>query len=120
MEFVYKFDIEDIKAMIERGITYDSLYLSNPKGGPTTLRQMPQNYCIAYLVEHEQVQRVGYGPASSWRCEPDLAADQFLCLMVFNLLLKYEYKYDTSGHKMMTYFKILLGHTQDLIGGTQV
>ena len=49
-----------------------------------TIRQMPQNYCIAYKRENR------------WICEPDLAADKDLSMRVFTALFEYENKYGTG------------------------
>ena len=52
--------------------------------GSETIRQMPQNYCIAYKIENR------------WVCEPDLAADIKLATKVFNALFEYENKYGSG------------------------
>lgn len=49
-----------------------------------TIRQLPQNYLIAYKRHNE------------WICNPDLAADKELCNRVFNALLIYENKYGSG------------------------
>ena len=48
-----------------------------------TIRQMPQNYLIAYR-EHGR-----------WICDTDGAADQGLAVQVFLRLYKYDYQYGT-------------------------
>ena len=49
-----------------------------------TIRQMPQNYCIAYKREYR------------WICEPDLAADKKLSTRVFLALFDHSVKYGTG------------------------
>lgn len=49
-----------------------------------TIRQMPQNYLIAFKRENR------------WVCEPDLAADKELSTRVFNALWDYNTKYGSG------------------------
>lgn len=56
--------------------------------GSETIRQLPQNYCIAYKRD------------GRWICEPDLAADRVLSNRVFNALFEYENKY-ASGLELL-------------------
>lgn len=51
--------------------------------GSDTIRQMPQNYLVAYR-RHD-----------GWICDPDLAADRTLCNKVFNALFDHSTKYGT-------------------------
>ena len=56
-----------------------------------TIRQFPENYVIAgKLFDH-----------SEWICQPDLAADKQLCMIVFRHLLEYENKYQKDGLKLL-------------------
>jgi hypothetical protein len=52
--------------------------------GSGTIRQLPENYCIAYKRN------------SAWVCEPDLACNKRLALKVFTKLLQFKYKYGTG------------------------
>ena len=52
--------------------------------GSDTIRQMPENYCIAYRR------------FNAWVCEPDLAADVKLSNQVFNLLFDYDFKHGSG------------------------
>ncbi len=52
--------------------------------GSETIRQLPQNYLIAYKKDN------------SWICEPDLAADKELANRVFNALFEFEAKYGSG------------------------
>jgi hypothetical protein len=57
--------------------------------GSETIRQLPENYCIAYKKQ------------GRWICEPDLASDYDLGLRVFNALRKFENKY-SSGLELLS------------------
>lgn len=52
--------------------------------GSETIRQMPQNYLIAYKVN------------GHWICEPDLSADKELATRVFIALFYYDAKYGSG------------------------
>jgi hypothetical protein len=54
-----------------------------------TIRQMPQNYLIAYKRDNR------------WICDPDLAADKKLSLRVFKALFVYANKYQNDGLKLL-------------------
>lgn len=51
-----------------------------------SIRQMPQNYLIAYRVDQR------------WVCDPDLAADKNLYMQVFKRVTSYHYyRYGTGA-----------------------
>lgn len=49
-----------------------------------TIRQMPQNYLIAYKIDKH------------WVCEPDLASDRYLAMRVFLALFDFNIKYGSG------------------------
>lgn len=63
-----------------------------------TIRQHPQNYCIAYNRENR------------WICDPDLAADKELAVKVFKALFTYENKHQPDGNKLI---EAIIGAKQD-------
>lgn len=58
--------------------------------GTDTLRQVPQNYCVAYKKENR------------WICEPDLACDKELAIKVFICLLEFKFKY-AEGNEIINH-----------------
>lgn len=66
--------------------------------GLKTIRQMPNNYCIAFNYMGNTVAPVH---RRGWICDPDLAADKQICLFVFELLMQYELRHDVTGQKIM-------------------
>lgn len=61
-----------------------------------TIRQMPQNYLIASKKNNK------------WICEPDLAVNVDIAVMVFKSLLIYENKYEPDGIKLLKKLRINL------------
>jgi len=58
-----------------------------------TIRQMPENYLIAYRTELKN-------GCNRWICEPDLSVNKGLCILVFTLLLDFDNKYG-SGENLL-------------------
>ena len=56
--------------------------------GSNTIRQMPQNYLIAYRTE--------LGQSDHWNMDADLAADPYIVQKVCLALLDFETKYGTG------------------------
>jgi len=58
--------------------------------GTDTIRQMPQNYLIAYRVGEKGYQR--------WVCDPDIAADKELATRVYLALFDFDTRYGDGLH----------------------
>jgi hypothetical protein len=54
-----------------------------------TIRQLPENYCIAYKINNR------------WICDPDIAANRDLSNKVFNVLFEHEFRYG-DGLKLLS------------------
>ncbi len=61
-----------------------------------TIRQMPQNYCVAHQVNAD------IGCYQYWVCAPDIAADVELCVKVFRALFDFETRYSTPQQLLKT------------------
>jgi len=60
-----------------------------------TIRQMPENYCLAY-------RRNG-----SWVCDPDPAANWRIVLKLFKMIFRiHEVKWGTGEHLIMKFKKL--------------
>jgi len=86
--------ISKVPVCMIKGKQRKTIALLDHGGGMKTIRQMPDNYCIAIC---------NCNPSSTgrWVTDTDLATDREISLFVFELLLNYPLRYDQTGQKIM-------------------